>query len=284
MQEEKERAAEIEKVRLCQPAASAVSSSFFPPQEMRRRKRFLDSEVKLLLLGAGESGKSTIAKQMKIIHLRGFTEAERLAMREVIFSNIVLAIKTLCQAMDRLGLEVEQKENEPRRAALAEAPNQVTAIPNAMRDDIAALWADKGVQLCFKSRHLFQLSDSSDYYFDALARITDPSYVPTESDILRARVKTTGIQEITFTTNDVNFRMVDVGGQRSERKKWIHCFQDVTAVIFCVAMSEYDLKLYEDETVGRTEESLKLFDEICNSKVREEEEQKIRRKTKKRRE
>jgi len=60
--------------------------------------------------------------------------------------------------------------------------------------------------------------------------------------------------------------MVDVGGQRSERKKWIHCFQDVTAVIFCVALSEYDLKLYEDETVNRMHESLKLFDEICNSK------------------
>jgi hypothetical protein len=39
-----------------------------------------------------------------------------------------------------------------------------------------------------------------------------------------------------------------VGGQRSERKKWIHCFEDVTAIIFCVAMSEYDQVLHEDET------------------------------------
>ena len=108
----------------------------------------------------------------------------------------------------------------------------------------------------------------------------------TEQDVLRSRVKTTGIQETPFQTANVNFRMVDVGGkrkrahprdrdsddvlccftpstfwlvvwpfrfcfvafcrshagcvagQRSERKKWIHCFQDVTAVIFCVAMSE----------------------------------------------
>merc|ERR1711988_726608 len=57
--------------------------------------------------------------------------------------------------------------------------------------------------------------------------------------------------------------MVD-GGQRSERKKWIHCFQEVTALIFCVAMSEYDLKLYEDETVNRMHESIMLFEEICN--------------------
>ena len=43
-------------------------------------------------------------------------------------------------------------------------------------------------------------------------------------------------------------RLFDVGGQRSERKKWIHCFEDVTAIIFCVAMSEYDQVLHEDET------------------------------------
>ena len=47
-------------------------------------------------------------------------------------------------------------------------------------------------------------------------------------------------------------RMFDVGGQRSERKKWIHCFEGVTAIIFCVALSEYDMVLAEDdEMVGR---------------------------------
>ena len=54
-------------------------------------------------------------------------------------------------------------------------------------------------------------------------------------------------------TNGLKFflffsRLFDVGGQRSERKKWIHCFEDVTAIIFCVAMSEYDQVLHEDET------------------------------------
>ncbi len=95
-------------------------------------------------------------------------------------------------------------------------------------------------------------------------RITHPDYLPNDQDILRSRARTTGITEITFGVQDVQFRMVDVGGQRSERKKWIHCFQEVTGLIFCVAMSEYDLKLYEDETVNRMHESIMLFDEICN--------------------
>lgn len=45
--------------------------------------------------------------------------------------------------------------------------------------------------------------------------------------------------------------MFDVGGQRSERKKWIHCFEGVTAIIFCVALSDYDLVLAEDEEMVR---------------------------------
>jgi len=51
-----------------------------------------------------------------------------------------------------------------------------------------------------------------------------------------------------FARGTLLFRLFDVGGQRSERKKWIHCFEDVTAIIFCVAMSEYDQVLHEDET------------------------------------
>lgn len=235
-------------------------------KEMKRRKRFLDTEVKLLLLGAGESGKSTIAKQMKIIHMSGFTEAERANFLTIIWSNMVTSMKALCSAAAKLGINMDSKENEERRRAMAEAPATLMSLPAQMVTDMRALWQDRGIQKTYQLRNQFQISDSAAYYFENLDRIGAPGYVPSEQDVLRSRVKTTGIQEITFTTNSVNFRMVDVGGQRSERKKWIHCFQDVTAVIFCVAMSEYDLKLYEDETVNRTDESLKLFDEICNSK------------------
>lgn len=45
--------------------------------------------------------------------------------------------------------------------------------------------------------------------------------------------------------------MIDVGGQRSERKKWIHCFENVNAILFITAMSEFNMVLEEDnETVN----------------------------------
>ncbi|KAJ1942871.1 guanine nucleotide-binding protein subunit alpha, partial [Linderina pennispora] len=93
-----------------------------------------------------------------------------------------------------------------------------------------------------------------------------PDYLPTDQDVLRSRVKTTGINETIFRVGELTYRMLDVGGQRSERKKWIHCFENVTAILFLVAISEYDQVLIEDETVNRMQEALTLFDSICNSR------------------
>ena len=103
-------------------------------------------------------------------------------------------------------------------------------------------------------------------YFDSISRIAQPDYLPNDQDVLRSRVKTTGITETTFIIGDLTYRMFDVGGQRSERKKWIHCFENVTTILFLVAISEYDQLLFEDETVNRMQEALTLFDSICNSR------------------
>ena len=64
----------------------------------------------------------------------------------------------------------------------------------------------------------------------------------------------------------LNIHMFDVGGQRSERKKWIHCFESVTSIIFCVALSEYDQVLLEEKSQNRLKESLLLFDSVINSR------------------
>lgn len=59
--------------------------------------------------------------------------------------------------------------------------------------------------------------------------------------------------------------MFDVGGQRSERKKWLHCFEDITATLFLVAISGYDLTLLEDDSVNQMEDALMLFENMVNS-------------------
>ncbi|XP_004395871.1 PREDICTED: guanine nucleotide-binding protein G(o) subunit alpha isoform X3 [Odobenus rosmarus divergens] len=225
-------------------------------------------DVKLLLLGAGESGKSTIVKQMKIIHEDGFSGEDVKQYKPVVYSNTIQSLAAIVRAMDTLGIEYGDKERKTEHwslfvqaGTLEEGPFSAELLSAMMR-----LWGDSGIQECFNRSREYQLNDSAKYYLDSLDRIGAADYQPTEQDILRTRVKTTGIVETHFTFKNLHFRLFDVGGQRSERKKWIHCFEDVTAIIFCVALSGYDQVLHEDETTNRMHESLKLFDSICNNK------------------
>jgi len=233
-------------------------------EHLRDEKRRLESEVKLLLLGAGESGKSTVAKQMKIIHLKGFTKEECLTYKSIINNNVIGSMKVLVHAATERGIPLESKAVADR--FVNEQGYFTGSITPAIASDLKTLWADQGIQTAYSRQAEFQLNDSAKYYFEAVDRLASADYVPTEQDVLRSRAKTTGIIETEFTIEKTHFKMVDVGGQRSERKKWMHCFTDVTAVIFCVALSEYDLKLYEDDETPRMHESLKLFKEICNSR------------------
>jgi len=131
---------------------------------------------------------------------------------------------------------------------------------------IKALWSDKGVQVAFHRRDEFYLNDSAQYFLDSIERIYDPQFIPTEQDILHVRVSTMGVIEVTFVMKNKIWRVFDVGGQRSQRKKWIHCFDDAKAVIFVVALSEYDQVLSEDNTTNRMQESLQLFKQVCNNR------------------
>jgi len=67
-------------------------------------------------------------------------------------------------------------------------------------------------------------------------------------------------------TFDCVSSMFDVGGQRDERRKWIQCFNDVTAIIFVAAASSYNLVLREDATQNRVQESLELFASIWTNR------------------
>ncbi|KAJ3085422.1 guanine nucleotide-binding protein subunit alpha [Quaeritorhiza haematococci] len=237
-------------------------------QQLKKERMNMRNEVKMLLLGAGESGKSTILKQMKLIHDNGYSQDEREAFKEIIFSNTVQSMRVILEAMQNMGIPLERDDNEKHRAVILDLPNQIEAevFPAEVAVAVKNLWQDQGVQACFARSREYQLNDSAKYYFESIDRIAAPDYLPTDQDVLRSRVKTTGITETTFHIGDLTYRMFDVGGQRSERKKWIHCFENVTAIVFLVAISEYDQVLVEDETVNRMQEALTLFDSICNSR------------------
>jgi len=107
---------------------------------------------------------------------------------------------------------------------------------------------------------------SSPYYWEEAERIAKDNYVPTKEDIIRSKCTTHGINETHLKYKNIEFTFIDVGGQRSERRKWLHCFDKSFAVIYVCAINEYDGKvLEEDHAVDRLQESINLFDRLVHS-------------------
>ncbi|XP_008054262.1 guanine nucleotide-binding protein subunit alpha-14 [Carlito syrichta] len=232
-------------------------------RQLRRDKKDARRELKLLLLGTGESGKSTFIKQMRIIHGSGYSDEDRKGFTKLVYQNIFTAMQAMIRAMDTLRIQYVCEQNQENAQMIREV--EVDKVSSLSRDQVEAikkLWQDPGIQECYDRRREYQLSDSAKYYLTDIERIATPMFVPTQQDVLRVRVPTTGIIEYPFDLENIIFRMVDVGGQRSERRKWIHCFESVTSIIFLVALSEYDQVLAECDNENRMEESKALFKTI----------------------
>ncbi|KAH8928041.1 heterotrimeric G-protein alpha subunit (G-alpha, GPA3) [Atractiella rhizophila] len=261
-------------------------------------------EVKILLLGAGESGKSTIVKQMKIIHQGGYNKQELMQARLSIYSNLLESAQAIVMALADLQLELQDPANKeyasqilsyrlisldppvrfPRRRlhresdasdSSAEAreepplphfdesvehqeersyltPDIVRAIESVWHDPIIPLLLERG-------GYDWHMMDNAPHFLNRIKTIGQSDYVPSIEDVLKSRKKTTGLTETHFQSGRLIIHMVDVGGQRSERKKWINAFEDVTCIIFCVSLIEYDQVLREEARQNRLQESLDLF-------------------------
>jgi len=233
-------------------------------REQKKLKRKQEDVIKMLLLGAGESGKSTLFKQLKILYGKPYDNEELKEVAPVIISNVMTNMIRLLEQAESKEVEFEDKEG---LSNFLESYSEDTIIDTSVGAKIRKLWKDKGCKQLWDMRSQFQVLDCLAYYIDEpnLSRIEKQNYIPSVADVLQARVRTSGIVEEKYSIDGVLFTVFDVGGQRNERKKWIHCFENVTAIIFVAAISEYDQVLYEDNRTSRIAEALSLFDEISNS-------------------
>jgi guanine nucleotide-binding protein G(q) subunit alpha len=196
---------------------------------------------------------------MRIIHGSGYTDDDKRGFIKLVNQNVYMAICAMLKAMDSLKIAYKDEVNEGYSVMLKDIDYEASTNLPMHLEAIKALWTDPGVMECYDRRREYQLTDSAKYYLDNADRIAEPDYLPTLQDILRVRAPTTGIIEYPFDLDSIIFRMVDVGGQRSERRKWIHCFENVTSIMFLVALSEYDQVLVESDNENRMEESKALF-------------------------
>uniref|UniRef100_A0A452V9X7 G protein subunit alpha transducin 1 n=1 Tax=Ursus maritimus TaxID=29073 RepID=A0A452V9X7_URSMA len=209
--------------------------------------------VKLLLLGMGVGSPT----QLKIIHQDGYSLEECLEFIAIIYGNTLQSILAIVRAMTTLNIQYgdSARQDDARKLMHMADTIEEGTMPKEMSDIIQRLWKDSGIQACFERASEYQLNDSA----DPASLIARPQKGPAPPRASPTRVPPAGIRR-----PQLPHRMFDVGGQRSERKKWIHCFEGVTCIIFIAALSAYDMVLVEDDEVNRMHESLHLFNSICN--------------------
>mmetsp|Transcript_15441 Transcript_15441/g.19115 ORF Transcript_15441/g.19115 Transcript_15441/m.19115 type:complete len:383 (+) Transcript_15441:299-1447(+) len=227
-------------------------------KEMLKAKNQDEGKIKILLLGAGESGKSTLFKQFKILYSdqKDFSKEDRDAFVSVIHANIVSDMKIM---IDACPSHTPIKNEDAANVVGGWGKNQKLG-PDQLHV-IEALWNDAGMVQTWQDRGDIQVQDALAYYMSDIARVcgVPSTFVPTNEDILHSRVRTSGVVQENFQIGEARFEMYDVGGQRNERRKWIHSFQNVTTVMFVAAVSEYNQVLYEDNGVNRQTEAVELF-------------------------
>ncbi|KAG0357989.1 guanine nucleotide-binding protein subunit alpha, partial [Gamsiella multidivaricata] len=131
--------------------------------QLRKDRMQMRNEVKMLLLGAGESGKSTILKQMKLIHDGGYSKEECEAYKEIIFSNTVQSMRVILEAMDKMELPLHHEANRNYAIIILSLPAQIEGeyMPPEVAVAVENLWVDPNVQQAFQRSREYQLNDSA---------------------------------------------------------------------------------------------------------------------------
>jgi len=154
-----------------------------------------------------------------------------------------------------------------------ETKDEPQEVLHSCRKDIMALWSDPIVRDILRRRKI-RLEEFPGFFLNDLERVTSLIYMPNDDDVLKARLKTVGVSEYKFEMeaaagrdSGTEWRIVDVGGSRSQRATWVPFFDGVDAIIFLAPISGFDQVLTEDRSINRLEDSVLLWKSVCSNKL-----------------
>ena len=194
-------------------------------------------------------------------------DAEKLGFILQIHENLLSGMQSLLKfsripTMTDLDAEaVEATKVVMEREAIETSKTPLTALE---LQHLSMLWSLPFLQKAFRHSNM-QFADNLIYFYGRIDAVMSPEYMPTSADIVHIRSCTTNVVEHRFSMHGKELQIYDVGGQRNQQKKWIHMFDDVTAVIFVVSLNEFDEYLAEDLNMNAMKESLRVWKKVIHS-------------------
>ena len=247
-----------------QATAKYISDSIDHNLNLEQKKS--KDYIKILLLGVGEAGKSTLIKMMRLMWAGGFDAEDRSQSREVIQSNILEAFKIILNHSPELNPDSSDEQALKHKIVILATESPIETLQQSL--DVVHAWSFLWRENCIKNSYdvgnEYALHDNFARFSEDLLRLLSPDLVPTDADVLHARLRTTGITETAFHVDSKTFHVFDHGGAGNERKKWIYSFEGNDCLIYVAPLSGYNQCLNEDFTANQLKESLVLFEDLLS--------------------
>ena len=117
-------------------------------------------------------------------------------------------------------------------------------------------------------RHQYQIHDCWLYFAQKL-RNEYPTWggknwIPSNKDLIYSRIRTAGKYVLDFELHGTAYQLIDVGGQKAERRKFFHLFSKMHAVLYVASLSEYNQVLFEDNETNRLSETMRVWRNTVN--------------------
>ena len=219
---------------------------------------------RVLLLGTGDSGKTTIIKQMHKIHQNEISANTKKSIIPYLRKKLIQNAQILCsfckfeslkyEEAREMILEYDWASKSDSLFEKLESRNKNTFEVKELLEivkDIELVWSDIHFQKILDYRGqkgMFQMDCNTEFFMNRINKVFDKNYIPSDNEYFRFRMRTTGVREEKFEvqskhTNEMQkFIFIDVGGQRSERKKWLTMVTDqIKSVLYICAISEFDM-------------------------------------------
>ncbi len=236
----------------------------------------ISTRSKVVLLGPGDGGKSTLLKVFRQFSQNCNNERPLISYNNLIKENLIEWMKLLLLSMKTIGLKVATEILEPA-ARISILDSRTVHWSDGIYTDLKLVWRDENVQLAMQRGNEIQIPYSLAYFMNNLERINHADYLCTNEDVLRIKIKTTGLSDNLSRYDNKEMHIIDTGGQSNERKsteflilinvlEWKYCYEGASCVVFVVDVTCYSMKMYEHEEQNRMIDSIRLFGETVREK------------------
>ncbi|KAI4124009.1 MAG: hypothetical protein LQ341_007123, partial [Variospora aurantia] len=245
---------------IASPSRASIKAAFTP-----RKLDGSRDETQLLLVGHSKEMAILLQRSIKLAYGQNYSKADRMEYRISILRDVVFKMRNLLLSMVDLGISLTERSSVSYAQYIMDdsAKGEWDFIPPAASTAIAVLWKDPAVIDAYHRQDAGHKLDESEYFFNAIERISHPSYDPSLEDLSRASMKTHDVESLIVPKKSAGrrfqYRIIDTVASDAGGSKWIYTSDTVSLVVHIVDLATYDATHDDDQSTNELKQDLIFF-------------------------